>query len=49
MNEVSNFCDGDCGRTTTPKINPPYMPGQTNIQVKTLSMDARHYGTSNER
>ncbi|XP_004363327.2 alpha-glucosidase [Capsaspora owczarzaki ATCC 30864] len=46
MNEMSNFCDGDCNRTTTPSIVPPYWPGQTDIQVKTMSMDARHVGTT---
>jgi alpha-glucosidase (family GH31 glycosyl hydrolase) len=48
MNEVSNFCDGDCnGASSTPLNNPAYVINNGNnrlaLNVKTLDMDAVQY------
>eukprot|EP01137_Pigoraptor_chileana_P037623 Opistho-2@34981 len=50
MNEVSNFCDGDCASaehfTEPMQTDPPYVPGGDALLTKTISMGGRHYGTS---
>ena len=45
MNEVANFCDGECGVGPSQKYkNLPFTPGNTNLERKTISFDAVHYG-----
>ena len=59
MNEISNFCNGECTSVSEPTEelkfdpnNPPYKinnQGQNNaLNVKTLDMDAIHYGPLRE-
>ena len=53
MNEVSNFCDGDCSlfnqKKTPLEVNIPgyddlvYIPGHRSLQQGSLALDARHY------
>jgi len=47
MNEVSNFCNGQCGGVY-PEIGPtmstPYTPGLRPLDVKNIAMTAAHYG-----
>ena len=56
MNEISNFCNGECSSVSEPieelkfdPNNPPYKinnQGSTNtgLNTKTLDMDAVHFG-----
>ena len=57
MNEISNFCNGECNSVSQEPTdglqfdpnNPPYKinnQGNTNtaLNIKTLDMDAAHYG-----
>jgi len=41
MNEASNFCNGEC--SGIPQLNIPYMPGETNLNTKTIDLRASHY------
>ena len=53
MNEISNFCDGECTSAVSEEFkfdpnNPPYKINNqgvnNNLNVRTLDMDAMHYG-----
>ena len=54
MNEISNFCTGECTSLQNSSVefdpnNPPYAihnrgDQNTALDVKTLNMDAQHYG-----
>ena len=57
MNEISNFCNGQCTSVSHPEAvdrlefnpnNPPYKINNqgvnTDLNIKTLYMDAVHYG-----
>ena len=54
MNEISNFCNGECTSVSQPEAgkfdpnNPPYKINNQGINnplnVKTLDMDSIHYG-----
>jgi len=45
MNEVSNFCDGECNKPSKNVYSDlPFLPGGTDLQIKTASLDAVHYG-----
>ena len=55
MNEPSNFCNGECSKTTNSSVKtllnkPPYkihnQGGNLPLNSKTLDMDAMHYSTS---
>jgi len=49
MNEVSNFCHGECN-TLNPNASSylPFVPGKTDLEIKTISLDAVHYGNIQE-
>ena len=47
MNEVSNFCNGECKWTDTCNGTYsilPYTPGNVSLNTETIRMDAIHYG-----
>jgi len=48
MNEASNFCNGICKRQQKPSStvlkNLKYVPGNRDLQIKSISVDAYHYG-----
>ena len=60
MNEISNFCNGECTGVSEPDNdglkydlnNPPYkinnQGDNTPLYIKTLDMDAIHYGPLRE-
>jgi len=47
MNEVSNFCKGECNRrvsaTKSNYEDLPYLPGNRPLDEMSLSVDATHY------
>jgi alpha-glucosidase (family GH31 glycosyl hydrolase) len=46
MNEVSNFCEGECDwydQCRSPYDQLPYYPGWANLKTMTVRMDAVHY------
>eukprot|EP01022_Parablepharisma_sp_SALTPOND_P002386 TRINITY_DN1097_c0_g1_i1.p1 TRINITY_DN1097_c0_g1~~TRINITY_DN1097_c0_g1_i1.p1 ORF type:complete len:2193 (+),score=167.35 TRINITY_DN1097_c0_g1_i1:16766-23344(+) len=56
MNEVTNFCDGECdlngpNRKPWQAVNEnfkdlPYIPGHRSLQLKSLPLEAQHYSPS---
>jgi alpha-glucosidase (family GH31 glycosyl hydrolase) len=51
MNEIANFCNGTCNRTSkaTPLYDTiPFLPGNISLEHKTTDLEAVHYGNIKE-
>jgi len=50
MNEVSNFCQGECGKTNSASEykDLPFVPGSSSLENGTVSLDAAHFGNIKE-
>eukprot|EP01017_Pseudomicrothorax_dubius_P024718 TRINITY_DN2625_c0_g1_i6.p1 TRINITY_DN2625_c0_g1~~TRINITY_DN2625_c0_g1_i6.p1 ORF type:complete len:880 (+),score=183.67 TRINITY_DN2625_c0_g1_i6:118-2757(+) len=47
MNEVANFCNGECNANGM-QIFPPYIPGRMSLEVKTIPLNTRHVNNVSE-
>jgi alpha-glucosidase (family GH31 glycosyl hydrolase) len=49
MNEVSNFCNGECdGQPVFNSSDLPYLPGNVSLNIKAIDLAVRHYNNVTE-